>query len=69
MNKPAGSPLPAEVYDIQIRSLRAAVEHLGLTDLIELDGCAQRHGSPEDRALISAVMTMLDGLKRGGFCS
>jgi len=50
------------VYDIQIRSLRAAVEHMGLTDLRELHVCALLYGTPEDRALIRAMQALLNSL-------
>jgi hypothetical protein len=54
-----------QVYDIQIRSLRHAVEHMSLTDLDELDACAELHGTAQDRALIAAVILLLRGLPPG----
>jgi hypothetical protein len=62
MNKPAGSPLPARVYDIRIRSLRAAVEHMTLTDLTELRESAELHGSAADLVLIDAVRKLINRL-------
>lgn len=46
-------------YDIQIRSLRGAVDHLGVLDLGELDACARQYGTAEDRDLIRAIRFLL----------
>lgn len=47
------------VYDIQIRSVRAAIEHLHLIDLSQLAACAVHHGTDADRLLIAAVQGCL----------
>jgi hypothetical protein len=58
--------LKQRIYDIQIKSLRAAVEHMALIDLTELAQCVERHGTADDRALIAAVQAMLAGLEQCG---
>lgn len=47
------------IYDIQINSIRAAVEHLHTIDLAGLLTCAITHGTDRDRALIAGVMKCL----------
>lgn len=50
------------IYDITLRSIRAAVNHLRLMDLTELAADAQTCGTPEDRALIDGVARALEML-------
>lgn len=52
-----------QIYDIQIKSLRRAVEHMTMIDLTELAQSAIVHGTPEDKALLAAVRTLLGALK------
>lgn len=53
------------IYDIQIRSVRAAIEHLHLIDLGQLAACAIHHGTEADRALIAAAQGFLATLPGG----
>jgi hypothetical protein len=50
------------IYDIQIKSLRAAVAHLHMMDLDELAACSQVHGTTEEQAFITAVIQALPEL-------
>jgi hypothetical protein len=52
------------IYDIQIRSVRTAIEHLHLIDLSQLAACAIHHGTEADRDLIAAVQGCLAILPR-----
>jgi hypothetical protein len=47
------------IYDIQIKSVRAAIEHLHLIDLGQLAACAVHHGTDADRLLIAAAVGFL----------
>lgn len=53
------------IYQIQIRSIRAAVNHLRLMDLSELAANAVKYGTPEDCTLIAAVAAALETLPSG----
>jgi hypothetical protein len=50
------------IYDIQIKSVRAALAHLHMIDLEELGQCAQVHGTAEEQAMIAAVIRSLPDL-------
>jgi hypothetical protein len=53
------------IFQISIRSIRAALNHLRLIDLTELAADAQQYGTPEDHALIIAVAKALETLPPG----
>jgi hypothetical protein len=63
VNKPASRALDARLYDIQIRSLRSAIEHMSLIDLTELHAEAMIHGTDRDRAMIEGIIALLAGIK------
>jgi hypothetical protein len=44
-----------QIYDIQIRSIRTAIEHLHLMDLDELQACAEHHGTAAERKMLIAI--------------
>jgi hypothetical protein len=50
------------IYDIQIKSLRAAVAHLHMMDLDELAACSKVHGTTEEQAFITAIIQALPEL-------
>lgn len=50
------------VYDIELKSVCAAVHHLQSIDLAELAAGAAVYGTPADQHLIAAVRACLAGL-------
>ena len=52
--------MDAKLFAIQARHLRHVVEAMRMLDLIELQRCAEQHGTPDDKALIAAVLLALE---------
>lgn len=44
-----------QIYDIQIRSIRTAIEHLHMIDLDELQEASDFHGTIAEQNLLKAV--------------
>jgi hypothetical protein len=53
------------IFQIQLRSIAGAVQHLHLLDLAELAESAKQYGTPEDQAFIDAVAKALKTLPPG----
>jgi len=54
-----------KVFQIQMQTLRMAIDHLRVADLDELENCARQFGSIEDVVLILALRRMLPTLPTG----
>lgn len=53
------------IWEIEMRSVKTALEHLGMIDLGELAAACRVHGDAADRALIDAVRRCLASLPTG----
>lgn len=56
---------PRAVYQIQVKSVVTAIEHLATIDLDELAACAEKHGTNEERRKIGLARQLVAQLAPG----